>query len=59
MLELERQSSSKKAEIEFGDQIYTIKNPRRSNITKFVCNCFVIKFIFFNCADIHYYFIHI
>ena len=27
MRELERQSSSKKVEIEFGDQIYTIKNP--------------------------------
>ena len=29
MRELERQSISKKVEIEFGDQIYTIKNPYR------------------------------
>ena len=31
MRELERQSSSKKVEIEFGDQIYTIKNPYRED----------------------------
>jgi hypothetical protein len=31
MRELERQSNSKKVEIEFGDQIYTIKNPYRED----------------------------
>ena len=31
MRELDRQSSSKKVEIEFGDQIYTIKNPYRED----------------------------